>query len=60
MKSVNSQDNANCRTFAGKVNISIWDSSSKTYLEFPKSKRIHSWTTTLVSFYQLISVGTEA
>jgi len=32
-----------------KVNITIWDANSKTYLDFPQKQRIHSWTTTLVS-----------
>ena len=31
------------------VNIAIWDSAFNTYLRFPQTQRIYSWTTTLVS-----------
>lgn len=38
-------------TAGTKVNITIWDTATKTYLDFPQTQRIHSWTTTLVSLH---------
>jgi hypothetical protein len=38
---------------SSKVNITIWDTTSNTYLDFPQKQRIHSWTTTLVSLHLL-------
>ncbi len=32
------------------LNITVWDVKTQSYLEFTKNERIHSWTTTLVSF----------
>jgi len=38
------------------LNITVWDNQSQSYLEFPKNERIHSWTTTLVSFLPQFSI----
>jgi hypothetical protein len=53
----NTQASVTCRihtklaTASTKVNITIWDTASNTYLDFPQTQRIHSWTTTLVSLH---------
>lgn len=36
------------------LKITIWDTESRAYLEFPSKERLHSWTTTLVSKIKFI------
>ena len=35
--------------FAKKESASVWDSNQQNFLAFPKTSRIHSWTTAKVS-----------